>query len=328
MQHFRTVFSPARAAFTVRHTDRLLLIGSCFTEHISQKLFDRKFSLFVNPFGITYNPISIAECLRMLFNKNEYFTEEDIFEYDGLWHNWQHHGKYSEPEADLALNGINMCLEHSQERLLRCNRLLITFGTADVFTLRETGKIVANNHKMPITHFTERRLTVSEIVDNLGQILAQLLARQPDLQVVLTVSPVRHARRGMVENQRSKAVLLLACAELASQLVRTTYFPAYELLMDDLRDYRFYADDMLHPAPAAIDYIWHAFTQTYFDTGTQSLCAEIERIIAAAQHRPLHPNTPQHRAFQAQQLAKIKVLQSRFPNLDFEMEIMQLNRWY
>lgn len=316
---FRTALSPVSAPFQIGHNDQLLLIGSCFTEHIGQKLAACKFQTLNNPFGIVYNPISIVQCLDRLGAGDQLFTENELFENAGLWHSWEHHGCFSKPGKKETLEGINSAYLKAAESLKKTDVLLLTFGTAEVFSLRQTGQVVANNHKLPGALFEQRRLSVSEIVENTLEVLerlAQLRDIDP-LKVILTVSPVRHLRNGLVENQRSKATLILACEEVCRQQTSAQYFPAYELLLDDLRDYRFYAADMVHPTAVAVDYVWQFFSETYFSEPTSRLNDRIGKILAGFQHRPFNPQTAQHQAFLRQQLALIASLKQEHPRLDF-----------
>lgn len=311
---FRTTLAPFQAPVPIRHEQRLLLLGSCFTEHIGQKLAERKFDALVNPFGIVYNPLSMVQCLTRLAAENQGFMAEDFFENAGLWHSWQHHGRFSKPALPEALEAANSAYQTAAQHLKQTDVLLLTFGTADVFTLRESGQVVANNHKMPSAHFDSRRLSVSEIVDNVLRV-AHLAPH-----IILSISPVRHLRGGLMENQRSKATLLLACDEICRQVPHAQYFPAYELLLDDLRDYRFYAADMVHPSEVAIEYVWEFFSDTYFGQETRLLNQRLEKIRSAVAHRPFHPHTEQHRAFATTQLAAIAQLKKEMPALDFRAE--------
>ncbi len=321
MNHFRTILPVPRAPFSIGYSDRLLLIGSCFTENMGDRLRSGKFPVYINPFGIVYNPVSMTHCLNHLLLDNQQFEENNLFEHAGLWHSWEHHGHFSQPDRTAALAGINTALKTAAAHLKKANRLLLTLGTADVFTLRSTGEVVANNHKMPAALFAQRRLSVTEAAEGIIAILEKIKLKNPDLRVILTVSPVRHIRNGLVENQRSKATLLLACEQICEALPYSYYFPAYELLLDDLRDYRFYADDMLHPSEVAADYIWQYFGDTFFSEETRRLYARIEKIAAAMQHRPFHPDTPEHRAFARAQLTAIEQLSGEQPGLDFLLEM-------
>ncbi len=354
MKTFRTVFPTYSAPFTITHADRLLLIGSCFTEHIGARLETGKFTTLVNPNGIVYNPVSIARTLSFLLwerpdssglirpnherienslygsiseHNDERIDPElsgrshnNLVEYHGLWHSWEHHGVFSKPDRQATEDGIRLAQQQAAGFLQKTDYLLLTLGTAEVFSLRETGQVVANCHKAPASWFEQRRLTVSETVQALSDVLSQIKAKFPEIRVILTVSPVRHLRNGFVENQRSKAVLTLACAELCEQFDYLHYFPAYELLLDDLRDYRFYTADMIHPNEQAVDYIWQYFSETFFTPETQRLLDQIGKIAAAARHRPFNPDTAEHRAFARAQLEKIEGLVKENPGLRFEAE--------
>lgn len=328
METFRTVLKSQPAPFAIGHADRMLLIGSCFTEHIGEKLADFKFSTLTNPFGIVYNPASIASCLERLFSENQFFSENEIFENAGLWHSWQHHGSFSKTFKTEMLEGLNAAYSEAAAFLKKANRLLLTFGTADVFALKTTGQIVANNHKMPAALFQERRLSVAEIAESAVGILQKIKTENADLQVVVTVSPVRHLRGGAVANQRSKATLVLACEEICRRLSFAQYFPAYELLLDDLRDYRFYAADMTHPSDVAVDYIWDFFSETFFSEKTKMLNERIGKIAAAVRHRPFNPGTAEHRAFARTQLEAIEGLKKEKPHLDFSAETAHFQQFF
>jgi len=326
MDSFRTALSASPANFQIGHRDQLLLIGSCFTEHIGSRLAERKFQTLVNPFGIVYNPVSMAQCLERLLAENQGFKEADLVQNMGLWHSWAHHGHFSKPDRAQTLAGINAAYAQGVNHLQGTNRLLLTLGTAEVFSLKDSGDIVANNHKMPAAMFQTKRLDVGEVTDVLAMALEKLLLKKPALQIILSVSPVRHLRNGMVENQRSKAVLVLACEAISRQFPTACYFPAYELLLDDLRDYRFYTSDMLHPSALAVDYIWQHFSDMFFTVETKRLTGAIEKILAAAAHRPFNPDTAEHRAFVEKQLAAIGALKQEWAGLDFEKEEVAFKR--
>lgn len=302
--------------FEINHADRLFSIGSCFAEHIGQRLAARKFSLINNPFGILYNPASIYRTLEMLLT-NYQFSERDFFQQNELWHSYYHHGQFSKMDLAEAMEQVQIQANVARTQLLQTNRLLLTLGTAQVFELKKLGKIVANCHKLPQRAFTKRRLSVAETVDVLRPILEQLKSQNDDFQCIITVSPVRHWRDGLVDNQRSKAVLLLAVEQLTQTLDYVHYFPAYELVMDDLRDYRFYKKDLAHPNELAQDYVWEQFQMALFDKTTQQLNRQIEKLNTARQHRPLHPQTKAHQQFRTTQLQKTQTLQQEYPHLDF-----------
>ncbi len=326
METFRSTFTPEKPDFGLSHADRLLLLGSCFTENIGQRLLDMKFQAMVNPFGIVYNPVSMARSLDRLLAAGRPFQAEDLVQHAGLWHSWMHHGSWSGTDRDATLDRLNTAYHAAAAFLKNTNRLLLTLGTAEVFVLRETAEVVANCHKAPAALFVERRLGVDETVSALEISLQKLTAQVPDMQVILTVSPIRHLRNGPVANQRSKAVLVLACAELCARLPNVVYFPAYELLLDDLRDYRFYQPDLTHPSELAERYIWEVFGDVFFTAKTKALLARIERIRAAVQHRPFRQQSAEHQEFSERQLTAIAELSAAEPLLDFSQEIAHFRK--
>lgn len=323
MQSFRTVFPPFRSGVSIAHTDRVLCIGSCFAEQMGGRLERLKFPTLVNPFGIVFNPISIAKSLERLLS-GEQFTEADLLENQGLWHSFEHHGRYSHPDKPVALDGINQSFSTAKFFLKKTNRLVVTLGTAHVFILKKTGEVVANCHKFPTGGFERRRLSVGEVTAALLPVFKKLKAELPDLEIIATVSPVRHLRDGLVENQRSKATLILALDEICGRLPHVHYFPAYELLLDDLRDYRFYAEDMAHPNQLGTDYIWQYFEDAFFEEKTRTLCGRIERVLTALAHRPFHAQSAEHQNFMKKQAAVLEQLKAEFPGLDFENELANL----
>ena len=317
--NFRTPLPFEKSTIEISHESPLLCVGSCFATNIGQKLEAAKFSTFVNPFGISYNPVSIAEYLLYLID-NQLFTVDDIFQQGELWHSFSHHGYFSKMSENETLEGINTTLKSARDFFKTTQKIVITLGSANVFIYKKTGKIVANCHKVPNLEFEKKRLSVDEIVGDLENILTRLKNKKPDLEVILSVSPIRHLREGIVENQRSKATLILATEELCKKLDFVYYFPAYEIMMDDLRDYRFYETDMTHPTPQAVDYIWDIFQNIYFSEKTQTLTQRIERIVTASKHRPFHTQSIDYQNFIKNSIAKIEALEVEFPSLDFKKE--------
>ena len=303
----------------IAHTDPVLCIGSCFSEHIGRRLEQLKFTATVNPFGIVYNPLSIAQVLEKIISEKD-FSEKDLFENDGLWHSFAHHGRFSHPDKTTALKNINDALNQARLFLKKCDRIILTPGTAHVFILKKTKKVVANCHKIPGQNFLRKRLTTKEVATPLINVLKKIKKRNPGLEVIATVSPVRHLRDGLPENQRSKATLLLALDAVCNALPYVHYFPSYEIVLDDLRDYRFYEKDLAHPNELAIEYIWEKFEDAFFSKKTKLLCHEIKHITNAAAHRPFHPSSEAHRAFIKKQLDTIGLLEKKFPFLNFEKE--------
>ncbi len=320
MQEFRTKLPASTFDFNFDHNNQIVCIGSCFAENIAHRLQSNKFECLLNPFGILYNPISIEKALNLLLDGNSY-SEDQLFNHQGLWHSFDHHGHFSKPDKAETLHNINATLANGQAFLKKASRLIVTLGTANVFVYKKRNAIVANCHKLPGNEFDRRRLEVETIAEKLTSVFEKLKAQNPELQIITTVSPIRHIRDGLVENQKSKAVLLLALDQMAASLNFVHYFPSYEILLDDLRDYRFYEADMIHPNKIAIDYIWDYFKQSFFENDTITLIAEIEKIVNASNHRPFHQGTAQHQTFLKQLLENIEKLIEKFSFLDFSKEI-------
>jgi len=303
------------------YSKSMMLFGSCFSENIGQKLIDLKFDVDMNPFGILYNPESIANSLRILLEKRT-FTENDLFQDQGLWNSFYHHSRFSDVDQDAALGKINYRISSSHEFLKKADFLIITFGTAWIYELRRTGQVVSNCHKIPAGEFKRFRLGVSEITNVYRELLEQIWKFNPGLKVIFTVSPIRHWKDGAVENQLSKASLLLAIDQLIKGFGEQgcTYFPSYELMMDELRDYRFYAEDMLHISPVAIDYIFERFSKVMITKESMDVSKKVMKVRKAFEHRPVNPTTAEFKGFIRQNLLQISQLTSQFPNLDFSQE--------
>ncbi len=317
---FRTPVQLPKPAFAFSYADRILLLGSCFAENIGERLHDNKFTVDLNPFGILYNPASVAAAVRMLL-RPELFTEADLFSHEGMYHSWQHHSRFSADSAEESLQAMNRRLAASAASLREATRLVVTFGTAYVYRLQSDGRVVANCHKQPDKLFSRERLSVEAIATEWKSLLFSLWEHLPELKVLFTVSPIRHWKDGAHGNQVSKAALLLAIDRLQEQFPdRVAYFPAYEIVMDELRDYRFYADDMLHPSPLAVDYIWERFCHNSLSPDTQSALQAWREIRRAMEHRPFQPDGDAYRQFVRQTLLKLEQLREKFPSFDLANE--------
>ncbi|MDR0843999.1 MAG: GSCFA domain-containing protein [Tannerella sp.] len=307
--------------------DSLLLLGSCFAESMGHLLTGSKFRTDVNPFGVLYNPSSIAMAIRQLLNPKER-TVQDLFSHEGLYHSFSHHSSFSSVSETDCLRKINEQLRYSSGNLQHVNRLCITFGTAYVYRLKESGQVVANCHKLPDKRFDRERLPVSQITDEWVELLSTLFNKNESLRCIFTVSPIRHWKDGAHENQLSKSTLLLAIEQIQRRFPeQVAYFPAYEVMMDELRDYRFYADDMFHPSSAAVRYIWERFVETYMDAQTRTFVKEIEEIQKALNHKPLNPKSDSYKHFVMQTLLKMERLHTKMPYLCFEKEMDMLKRF-
>lgn len=318
--NFHTPVERPTGVPAISHEQPILMMGSCFTEHVGALLNTYKFNLDLNPFGILYNPLSIAEALERVLRGTPY-GQEELFLHKGLWHSPMHHGAFSATDPNLTLGKINERLLQAHQGVDQTEWLILTFGTAYVYRQGESGAVVANCHQLPERSFTRKRLTVEEVVERYQLLLTAWFERSPKLRVLLTVSPIRHARDGMHANQLSKATLLLAIDHLCELFPeKLIYFPSYEIMHDELRDYRFYADDMLHPSPLAVRYIWEAFSETFFKRETADLMARIEEINRALEHRPFHPKSDTYKRFLEQLVLKIEQLISKYPYLEFQKE--------
>ncbi len=307
-------------AFNLSYADTIVSLGSCFADNIGSLLHGNGFRIEQNPFGTLYNPMSIIKNLERLWNGDPY-TEEELFEYQGVYGSFSHHTSFSGHDAQEVLDNINSTFTRASKALHEATCLMLTFGTAWVYSYAETGRVVANCHKLPADLFVRRRLEVGEIVDYYREALTGILAEKPELKIVLTVSPIRHFKDGAHENTLSKSVLHLAIDELCLDFPdNITYFPAYELLMDELRDYRFYSEDMLHPSSTALKYIYERFSDFAFDPATKEVMVQLEQIHKAMAHKPFHPQDDAYLRFAQKNLAAISLLQSRCPQLNLEAE--------
>lgn len=293
---FRTSIDIKPYSFRLDYQSNILTLGSCFSENMGLKMKNVFFKTEINPFGVLYNPISILNSINLLL-ENKRFTVSDIFEYKSLWHSFAHSSSFSDVSSELCLSKMNERISFASEFIKSTDVLLITFGTAWVFTDKESGRVVSNCHKLPAAKFNRRRLTVDEITEAYSDLLTKLKALYPNLNVVFSVSPIRHWKDGAHENTISKSTLLLAVDALQNQFGNVHYFPAYELLMDELRDYRFYASDMLHPSDVAVEYIWSKFSESVFSEETLQLMKKLEQLAADRAHRPLHPLSPEYALF-------------------------------
>jgi hypothetical protein len=315
-----------KSSFDIGYKDRLMFTGSCFAEETGMRMKAFGWDASVNPFGVLYNPLSVASgCNRML--NPEPFVESDLFEYNGMFHSFMHHGMFSRQSATDALTEMNSALTIAAGRFCNISCLMVTFGTAYVYRLKSDGRVVANCHKLPAAQFERELLTVERIIDEWSVLLDHFFAVNAAAKVIFTVSPVRHWKDGAHGNQISKSILLLAQQALTAKYAgRIFYFPAYELMMDELRDYRFYADDLLHPSKVAVDYIWERFCDVYLDTGAKSDVKEVESIHRDVSHRPFHPSTDQYKQFLTHTFNKIKRLQVKNPYICLSKEENEIIR--
>lgn len=310
----------------ILHTHKLFLIGSCFTENIGDKLKKHKFTVLENPNGIIFNPVSVAETIINCI-ENKVYTTDDLFELNEAWHSWQHHSKFSGITPQEAVAKINTSTQHAHEYLKTTDFLIITLGSAWIYTLTQqaanaqVGTVAANNHKAPANWFERKLMDASQVITVLATMLDRLGKFNPNIQVIFTISPVRHLREGAIDNNRSKAALISAIHYLTEKLPKLYYFPAYELVIDDLRDYRFYAEDLVHPNYFATQYVWEKLVEACLATDAITLLQQIADINLAYQHHPFNTQSAQHKKFLAAYLEKTKQLQNQHSYLDFSREI-------
>lgn len=315
MINYCTHIKIPESPFKIQYKDRVMFIGSCFAGHIGDKMSVYRFRVNTNPFGVLYNPLSVSSACRRMLNP-EPFVTDDLFLHGGLYHSFAHHGRFSDVSVGSCLTGINDSLRHAAEQLRALSYLVITFGTAHVYRFKKSGAVVANCHKLPASDFVHERLTVGRIMDEWSDLLHELWRINPSLKIIFTVSPIRHWKDGAHPNQISKATLLLAEQALAEQYPgQVLYFPAYEIMMDELRDYRFYAEDMIHPSSQAIDYIWERFSDVYMDRETHLLMKEVEVINKSLNHRPFNIKNEAYKQFLMQTFLRIRQLRSKNPYL-------------
>ena len=318
---FTTPVSIERYPFTIGYSSPVLFMGSCFAESIGDKMCERKFPSMVNPFGVVYNPVSVALVLMRIMGGTP-FGASELHKPNNLWFSFYHHTSFSSPDREECLEQINTSLAQAHAFWGKTEYLAITFGTARVYTHNKLNRVVANCHKIPAGEFTHSLLPVDEIVTLWSDLLTEILNAKKELRVILTVSPVRHWKDGPVGNQVSKSTLLLAVSQLVERFrERVFYFPSYEILLDELSDYRFYADDMIHLSSTAIDYIWNKFRSAAMDADTIKLSLDIERVMAAVNHRPLHPQSEEFANFAKHVVESMDRLKAKYPTLNFSKEI-------
>lgn len=303
----------------IKYSDKLLFIGSCFAENIGEKMQQAKFNAQINPHGILYNPAAIVVALKRYIH-NKPLNENELFSANECWNSWEHHSRFSHPDKSACLEKINREISNAHEQLKQSTWLFITFGSAFSYSLKEGNIPVGNCHKVPQKEFFKSLLETDEIVKAYDFLFKELKIMNPALNIVLTVSPVRYIRDGVVENNLSKSVLIQSAHKLVQHNENVFYFPAYELVIDDLRDYRFYKRDLVHPSEEAIDYVFSRFMEN-FDGSSKTLFEEIVAIINAKNHRAIDENSSAHKKFKNKFAEECTALQKKFPFLDLKEEI-------
>lgn len=320
---FQTKVEIPKLDFEITHKTKCMLSGSCFAENIGNKLDELKFPVLVNPMGINYNPISIGKSIERSID-NRLIDEESLFLENELWNCFDFHSKFSDADKHHALEKMNSSVFKSHKFLKDCKYLFISFGTSYVYNLKSSNKTVSNCHKLPDNIFNRKLLTVDEIVNYWSEILKKLREFNPDIQVVFTVSPIRHKRDGFIANQISKSILFVATNKLIEDFDTLHYFPSFEIMMDELRDYRYYANDMIHPSEMAVDYIMERFAESYFRRETIELNKQIYKIIASVNHRPSNADLINYKKHLDKTLLEIEDLRKQHPYLNFSAEKNQI----
>ena len=316
MPEFRTEVIPNTLKQQLFYEDKVLLIGSCFSENIGTKFRYFGFNSISNPFGVVFNPISIANLLQRCIDKR-LFEEKDIHFNQGRWFCFETHGELGGLNKEECLKKHNEVLNSSADFLEQASCLIITFGSAWVYEHIETGNLVANCHKVPNTQFRKRLLSIDEIEKNFKQLIKNFERSTSSVQFIFTISPIRHWKDGVIENQRSKSLLHLAIQSLVEQYDNLNYFPAYEIMLDDLRDYRFYKEDMIHPNNTAVSIIWEAFNKAWISSKTEPLQKAILTIQSSLKHKPFNPNSEDHLLFIKDLEAKISLIKKDVPHIKF-----------
>jgi hypothetical protein len=304
--------------FTLNHQSRVLMMGSCFTENIGRLMERYLFPICINPFGVTYNPLSVKRGLEALMHKEAY-SAEDLDQYNELWFSFDHYTGFSSPDQDRVLEKINHAFIEAKLALKDADVLILTWGTSWVYRYNPTGKVVCNCHKIPAKEFTRTRLTDHEIVADYEDLLPELFEFNKDLKIIHTISPVRHWKDGAHGNHLSKASLLLAGDALQQKFPKKFfYFPSYEIVMDELRDYRYYAEDMLHTSVQATQYIWEKFQHSLIEDRSGEIIGEVEALRKMVEHRPLNEDEEMSSLRLTRIQDKLKIAKEKYPDLDWE----------
>jgi hypothetical protein len=305
--------------FKISYRDKILFIGSCFSEEIGAKMGELKFDILQNPNGILYDPLSIADAL-VPYIENKNYDEKDFFELNGLWHSWKHHSVFSGVNKMEVLEKINQSKNTANQFLKEAKFLIITFGTAFNYQLREKNLNVANCHKAPANLFQKNLLLAEHIVSTFVDVLKALGKFNQGLKIIFTVSPVKHVRDGVIENNRSKARLMEAAHSIVEQNKNAFYFPSYELVTDILRDYRFYKSDLVHPNETAINFIFEKFCDSLLNKESKKVSEKIKNVISAVNHKPFFKESEGYQKFIAKQIQNINWIENDFPFINLSKE--------
>jgi len=309
----------------INYQDPIMLVGSCFTEHIGNNLQELKFKTLQNPNGILFDPYSVSANIVSYINNKQY-NEYDLFYLNELWQSWNHHSVFSNPDKEKCLQRINGSQNQAHQFLKKAKWIIITLGSSFSYRLKENNQPVANCHRAPAQWFNKYLMPIEEINSALDNFIHQLFQFNRDVRIIFTVSPVRHIRDGVIENNRSKARLIETVHHLVNKFDKLYYFPAYELVIDVLRDYRFYDIDMVHPNYQATEFVLEKFVMNYIDEKSALIMEEIKQIIISRKHKAFHPSTDAHKQFLQNQFDKATNLKSKYPFLDLEDELAYFSK--
>jgi hypothetical protein len=321
MSSFRTELSIPPASFQLDLQHRVLTVGSCFAEVMGKQLSEHKFPVLINPFGTIFNPLSIHQLLLQAAENHS--PSAQWIERSGQWFHYNFHSRFTANSQEALQQQLERTIAQTHHFILTTDVLLLTYGTAWVYTLKESGTVVANCHKVPAAHFERRLISPPEMVQSFEACYQTLKRLRPALQFIITVSPVRHTRDTLPLNQVSKSTLRLGCHELSQTLADVHYFPSYELMIDDLRDYRFYQADMIHPNEVAEDYIWQKFAEAYLSVEAKAFITEWTQVKKALTHRPFQADSAAHRQFLERTLRQLERLAQQ---ADLGEEMAELRR--
>ncbi len=326
-----------KAASLIHHEQKIFSVGSCFTEHIGNALASLKFPVLQNPNGILFDPVSVASSLTS-YIRNDQYSENDLFQLGEVWHSWRHHSRFSGTNKTEVIDRINTSQNEAHHFLKEADWLIITLGSSFCYRLQKSSEnnsslpeyfvgveedgSVTNCHRAPANWFQKHLLSIDETISRLDNVIHQLFRFNTKLNIIFTISPVRHIRDGVVENNRSKARLLEAVHQLVNKFDRLFYFPSYEIVIDVLRDYRFYSEDLVHPNYLATDFVLEQFLKTFMPAETEMIIKEIKKLNIAYKHRPAHPDTLAHQTFLKTHLQKVMDLKQRYPFLNLTEEEM------
>ncbi|QDW20376.1 GSCFA domain-containing protein [Flavobacterium sp. KBS0721] len=317
---FRTQIPISKANNPIDYNSKIISIGSCFAENMAEKFDYFKFQNETNPFGIIFNSVSIEKIISRIIKK-EFYTEKDIFFYNERWHSYEVHSDLSNSDRQELLETLNKAISETYKNLKEATHIIITYGTSWIYRNTESDQIVANCHKVPQKQFSKELLSVEVIQKSIQNTIDLIQVLNPDINFIFTVSPVRHMKDGFAENQLSKSHLFAGLHQVLkthnSEFITHNYFPSYEIMMDELRDYRFYAEDMLHPNQVAIDYIWHKFSENYISEDSISTMQEVSEIQKSLRHRSFNPDSEQHQKFLAKLQQKISSIQEKWAHIKF-----------